>query len=69
MAPSGSHKVVYVTPAGNLAIAIAKFVAAGFSGSSAMLGKRTHSPVVISHGLRLLYGLGAHDTALRSDQN
>ena len=54
---ASSHKVVYAALAGNVAIAVTKFVAAAVTGSAAMLSEGVHSLVDSANELLLLYGL------------
>ena len=57
MAASQSRTVVYAAAAGNLLVALTKFVAAWWTGSSAMLSEAIHSLVDTGNQLLLLYGL------------
>lgn len=56
-AQSSSKFVVYAALTGNLLVAITKFVAAYFGGSSAMLSEGVHSLVDTSNEILLPYGM------------
>jgi cation diffusion facilitator family transporter len=56
MKPS-NLRAIFISLAGNMGISLAKFLAAAFTGSAAMLAEAIHSLVDISHELLLLLGV------------
>ena len=57
MAASGSKLAIFASITANLLIAILKFIASAFTGSSAMLSEGIHSVIDTSNGLLLLFGI------------
>lgn len=64
---SGSKKVIIAALIGNSGIAVTKFIAAAFTGSSAMLAEGIHS--VVDTGNQVLLLLGLKRAALPPDEN
>ncbi|MGI9406776.1 MAG: cation diffusion facilitator family transporter, partial [Hyphomicrobiaceae bacterium] len=57
MAAQGSKKVIYAALVGNALIAICKFFASAYTGSSAMLSEAIHSVVDTGNQGLLLFGI------------
>ena len=57
MATGGSKIAIFASMAANLGIAVMKFIASIFTGSSAMLSEGIHSLVDTTNGILLLWGI------------
>ena len=67
MATGGSKLAVFASMAANLGIAVMKFIASFFTGSSAMLSEGIHSLVDTINGILLLWGIKKSNVAPDSE--